>query len=150
MITEATPAEYSVAAQIHAVAHAAYTLEAERIGCAEFPPLRESLDELRQSSDSFLVFQQSGSIIGALSFDRSTDPVAITRLVVSPTHLRQGIATALLADLERRLSPIARFTVSTAQTNTPAVILYQRLGYTTASVSNSAEGIPLLHLSKSK
>ena len=49
MITEATPTEYSVAAQIHAVAQAAYTLEAERIGCAEFPPLRESLDELRQS-----------------------------------------------------------------------------------------------------
>ena len=150
MITEATPAEYSIAAQIHAVAQAAYTLEAERIGCAEFPPLRESLDELRQSSDSFLVFQQSGSIIGALSFDRSTDPVAITRLVVSPAHLRQGIATALLSDLEQRLSPTARLSVSTAQTNTPAVLLYQRLGYTTASVSNSAEGIPLLHLSKSK
>ena len=150
MITEATPAEYSVAAQIHAVAQAAYKLEAERIGCAEFPPLRESLDELCQSSDSFLVFQQAGSIIGALSFDRSSDPVAITRLVVSPAHLRQGIATALLSDLEQRLSPTARLSVSTAQTNTPAVILYQRLGYTTAGVSNSSEGIPLLHLSKSK
>ena len=150
MITEATPAEYSVAAQIHAVAQAAYTLEAERIGCAAFPPLRESLDELRQSSDSFLVFQQSGSIIGALSFDRSTDPVAITRLVVSPAHLRQGIATALLSDLEQRLSPTARISVSTAQTNTPAVFLYQRLGYTTLGISNSPEGIPLLLLSKSK
>ena len=150
MITEATPAEYSVAAQIHAVAQAAYKLEAERIGCAEFPPLRESLDELRQSSDSFLVFQQSGSIIGALSFDRSTDPVAITRLVVRPTHLRQGIATALLADLERRLPLMARLTVSTAQTNRPAVALYQRLGYTADRVSSSAEGIPLLHLTKSK
>ncbi len=143
MITEATLAEYSVAAQIHAVAQAAYTLEAERIGCAEFPPLRESLDALRQSSDSFLGFQQSGSIIGALSFDRNTDPVAITRLVVSPAHLRQGIATALLSDLERRLSP-------TAQTNTPAIFLYQRLGYIPAGISNTSEGIPLLHLSKSK
>lgn len=148
MITEATPAEYSVAAQIHAVAQAAYTLEAERIGCADFPPLRESLDDLQQSSDCFLVFQQAGGIIAVLSFDRSTDPVAITRLVVSPTHLRQGIATALLANLEQRLAPIASLTVSTAQTNAPAVFLYRRLGYTTASVSNSAEGIPLLHLSK--
>ena len=40
MISEATPAEYSVAAEIHAVAQAAYALEAERIGFAEFPPLR--------------------------------------------------------------------------------------------------------------
>jgi ribosomal protein S18 acetylase RimI-like enzyme len=149
MISEATPAEYSIAAQIHAVTQAAYTLEAERIGCADFPPLRESLNELRQSTDGFLVFQQNGVIVGVLSFDRGTDSVVIRRLVVSPTHLRQGIATALLADLERRLSPIARLSVSTAQTNAPAVSLYQRLGYTTASVSNSVEGIPLIHLSKS-
>jgi ribosomal protein S18 acetylase RimI-like enzyme len=148
MITEATPVEYSIAAQIHAVAQAAYTLEAERIGCTNFPPLRESLNELRQSPDNFLVFQQSGRIVGALSFNRGTDSVDITRLVVSPTHLRQGIATALLAELERRLAPHERLTISTAQANTPAVFLYQRLGYTTASVSNSTEGIPLFHLTK--
>jgi ribosomal protein S18 acetylase RimI-like enzyme len=149
MITETTVTEYSVAAQIYSVAQVAYALEAERIGCADFPPLHESVDELQQSSDSFLVFEQSGSIIGALSFDRGTDPVAITRLVVSPTHLRQGIATALLASLERRLPPMARLTVSTAQTNTSAVLLYQRIGYTTASVSRSAEGILLIHFTKS-
>ncbi len=150
MITEATPTEYAVAAQIYAVAQAAYALEAERVGCADFPPLQESLNELQRSSDSFLVFQQSGCIIAALSFDRDTDKVAITRLVVSPTHLREGIATALLVDLERRLPLTACLTVSTAQTNTPAVLLYQRLGYTAVRVSNSAEGIPLLHFAKSK
>ena len=149
MITEAIPSEPSVAAQIHAVVQAAYALEAELIGCADFPPLRESLDELLQSSDSFLVFQQSGTIVAALSLDPTTDPVSITRVVVSPTHLRQGIATALLADLERRIPPTARLTVSTAQTNTPAVSLYHRLGYTTARVTSSAEGIPLIHLIKS-
>jgi len=149
VITEATPAEYSIAAQIHAVAQAAYTLEAKRIGCTDFPPLRQSLNELRQSPDNFLVFQQSGRIIGVLSFARGTDPVTITRLVVSPTHLRQGVATALLAELERRLCPNTRLTVSTAQANTPAVFLYQRLGYTIASVSDSVEGIPLIHLTKS-
>jgi len=148
MIAEATPAEYSVAAQIHAMAQVAYTLEAERIGCADFPPLRESLEELRQSSDSFLVFQQSGSIIGGLSFHRSTDAVAITRLIVSSGHLRQGIATALLSELETRLFPMTRLTVSTAAANTPAISLYKRFGFTTDSASTSAEGISLLHLVK--
>ena len=148
MITDATPTEYSVAIQIHAMMQAAYTLEAERNGFAEFPPLRESLEELRQSSDSFLVFQQSGRIIGGLSFRRRTDTVAITRLVVGPEHLRQGIATALLSELESRLFPMTRLTVSTAATNTPAISLYNRFGFTTASASASAEGIPLLHLFK--
>jgi ribosomal protein S18 acetylase RimI-like enzyme len=148
MITDATPTEYSIAVQIHAVMQAAYTLEAERIGFAEFPALRESLEELRQSSDSFLVFQQSGRIIGALSFRRRSDTIAITRLVVTPEHLRQGIATALLSELESRLFPMTRLTVSTAATNTPAISPYKRFGFTTASASTSAEGIPLLHLLK--
>jgi ribosomal protein S18 acetylase RimI-like enzyme len=149
MIRETTATEDSVATQIHALAQSAYALEAERIGCADFPPLRESLDDLRQSSDSFLVFERSGNIIGALSFDRGTNQVTITRLVVSPMHLRQGVATALLADLEKRLSPRARLAVSTAQANTPAIRLYQRLGYMVASVSRSMEGIILVHLTKS-
>jgi len=74
--------------------------------------------------------------------------VAITRLVVSPEHLRQGIATALLSELETRLFPMTRLTVSTAATNAPAISLYERFGFTTAGASASAEGIPLLHLSK--
>jgi len=148
MVIDATPTEYSVAIQFHAVMQAAYALEAERISFAEFPPLRESLEELRQSSDSFLVFQQAGRIIGGLSYRRETDTVAITRLVVSPGHLRQGIATALLSDLESRLFPITRLTVSTAATNAPALSLYQRFGFKTARASTSAEGIPLLHLCK--
>ena len=149
MITKATPAESPVAEQIYAVSQAAYKLEAMRIGYAEFPPLRESLDELRRSPDTFLVFHQAGRIVGALSFDRKIGPVTITRLVVSPTHHRQGIATALLAELEHRLAPVAQFKVTTAQANTPAVLLYQRLGYSPAGISVSPEGIPLLHLAKS-
>lgn len=149
MITEATLTSHAVAAQIYAVSQAAYRLEAKWIGCTDFPPLRESLAGLQQSSESFLVFQSSGTIIGALSFDRAADPVFITRLVVNPAHLRQGIATALLAELERRLPPATRLAVSTAQANTPGVSLYKRLGYTPADVTHSPEGIPLIHLVKS-
>jgi ribosomal protein S18 acetylase RimI-like enzyme len=146
MISEANPSEHSVAKQIHAVSQAAYALEAERIGCAEFPPLRETLDKLRQCSDTFLVFQQAGRIVGALAFDGTSDPVLITRLVVSPEHLRRGIATALLTELERRL-PAVRLKVSTALANTAAVSLYERLGYSKAEVT-SAEGIALVRLIK--
>jgi ribosomal protein S18 acetylase RimI-like enzyme len=150
VITEAALSEDSVAAQIHALSMAAYTLEADRIGCVNFPPLRETIEELRQSSDRFLAFQRAGRIVGALSFDRIADFVAITRLVVSPAYLRQGIATALLTSLEERLPSGARLCVSTARANTAAVLLYQRLGYAIVRVSISAEGIPLTQLAKSK
>ena len=149
MITEAIATEHAVVEQIHAVAQAAYSLEAKRIDCVDFPPLRESLHDLQQSSDSFLIFRQAGRAVAALSFDRTADPVLITRLVVSPDHMRQGIATALLCELERRLPAKSCISVSTAQANAPAVSLYERLGYTKAELTNSAEGIPLLRLTKS-
>lgn len=149
MITEVLPTEYFIAAQIHAVAQAAYTLEAEWIGCTDFPPLRHSLHELQRSSDSFLVFQESGNIIGALSFDSSSDPIVITRLVVSPTRWREGIATALLLALERKLPQTAGLAVSTAKANKAAVGFYERHGFTAVTRSRSVEGIPLLHFTKS-
>ena len=137
-----------MATQVHAISQAAYALEAERIGCADFPPLRETLDDLRQSSDCFFVFQQSGRIVGALSFDRSVAPITITRLVVRLDYHRRGVAAALIAAMEERVAPIARFKVTTAQNNQPAVLLYQRCGYTAVETSTSLEGILLLHLVK--
>jgi ribosomal protein S18 acetylase RimI-like enzyme len=86
--------------------------------------------------------------LGALSFEHDEASVVITRLGVHPTHLRQGIATALLSDLERHLPPITQLTVSTAQANTPGIHFYMRRSYGVAGRSVSPEGIPILHLSK--
>lgn len=149
MISEATPADDAEAAQIHALAQAAYAMEAQAIGCNDFPPLRESLTELRQSSDSFLVFRNSRRIIGALSFIHQGISVVITRLIVSPKHLREGIATALLTELHRRFSSTGSFVVSTAASNTPAVHLYTRHGYRASTLTTCAEGIQLVQLVKS-
>ena len=150
MITEARIGEYFVAVQIHAVVQAAYAFEAESIGCPDFPPLRESRDELQRSSDVFLVYQRVGIIVAALSFDRDGDTVEITRLVVSPSHHRQGIATALLNEFEQRFPSGVRLIVSTAQANTAAVGLYRGLGYEEAGIATSPEGIALIRFIKYK
>lgn len=147
-VAEASLAEASEAAQIHAVAQEAYALEAALIGCPEFPPLNESLEDLSRSGDTFLGFWKEGRIVGTLSFNRRTDPVVITRLVVSPGHLRQGIATALMTELMHGLSFADSVSVSTAQANAPAVSLYRRFGFRSKCVSVSAEGISLVHLTK--
>lgn len=149
MITETSPAEYLVAAQIYAVVQAAYGLEASRIGCSDFPPLRESLDDLRQSSDAFLAFKTATQIIGVLSFDQRPDAMTLTRLVVCPAHQRHGIATALLRALEQRIPEGTILAVSTALANEPALHLYQGLGYNEIGVSDSPEGIRLIHFAKS-
>lgn len=147
-VAEARLSAPSVAVQIHTVAQAAYALEVALIGCTEFPPLKESLDDLIRSSDAFLGFWEGGEIVGALSFDDRTNSVVITRLVVSPSQLRKGIAESLLTQFMRRISSADRVNVSTAQANAPAISLYRKFGFRTMGVSTSEEGIALVHLSK--
>jgi len=48
MIRLANIRESAVAARIHPLQRAAYAVEAERIGCSDFPPLRETMEVLAQ------------------------------------------------------------------------------------------------------
>lgn len=148
MISEIVLSKSPLVPAIHALAQAAYLEEAKLIGSADFPPLRESVEELRAAPDSFLFFNEAEKIIGVLSFLCDAGCVTITRLFVSPRHFRQGIARALLEELERRIPPATSFAVSTAEANLPAIMLYRRMGYMHAGTSYSPEGITLVHFKK--
>lgn len=152
MIREINLTNDAITSKIHALAQSAYAVEAALIGCPDFPPLRESPADLQECGDRFLVWEALGQIIGALSFHevcaeeaQKAHGIAITRLVVSPAHLRQGIAIALHTALERRVPARSYFSVSTAQANEPAVALYKKLGYAVTSLGIAPEGIPLVH-----
>jgi ribosomal protein S18 acetylase RimI-like enzyme len=148
MVTLADIRAASVAGQVHALQQAAYSVEAQRIGCRDFPPLRETLDALQGSSDRFLVFVEKGSIIGCLSYEWDGACAAITRLVVSPRHFRRGVASALLRTLESQLPVCSSIWAVTAELNEPAIRAYEKHGYQTASREISAEGIALRRLHK--
>src|SRR6266478_9879300 len=91
--------ELAVATQIHALLQAAYAVEAKRIGCIDFPPLRETIEALHCSTDCFLAFIERENILGCLSYEWVGTCATVTRLVVNPHHFRRGIATALLRSL---------------------------------------------------
>lgn len=151
MIAEISPEVPVIATQIHALAQAAYRVEAGLIGCADFPPLRETADELRQSKDRFFVNRRGDEIVGVLSFDDTHPQIVITRLVVSPAWHRQGIATALLDVFHRVIGESDQprsVIVSTASSNLPAIRLYERFGYVRIRDSVSPEGIRLLALER--
>jgi ribosomal protein S18 acetylase RimI-like enzyme len=144
MVSEIDIHAGSAALEIYLLAQAAYHLEAARIGCADFPPLRETLAQLRTSGDRFLVYR-SEKIQGVLSFDSSVPgQVVITRLVVSPKSLRQGVATALLRALGGQANGKASITATTAEANLPAILLYERMGFQRLDVRQSPEGISLV------
>ena len=142
--------ESAVAAQIHALLQAAYLVEAERIGCADFPPLRETIQVLQGSTDCFLVFLVRKSIVGCLSYESVGANATITRLVVSPQHFRRGIATALLREFDDRLPVGSIIYASTADLNEPALRAYEKQGFRTVSRGASPEGIALRRLKRQK
>ena len=109
MITLANIREPSVAGQIHALQQAAYAVEAQLIGCRDFPPLRETADDLRRSLDSFSVCLIDDCPVGCLSYRLDEGMAEITRLIVSPGHFRRGIASSLLRGLETRLPAAGSF-----------------------------------------
>src|SRR5882724_10977297 len=148
MIRLANIREPAVAARIHALQRAAYAVEGERIGCSDFPPLRETIEVLQRSADCFLVFLECENIIGCLSYECFGTSATITRLVVSPQHFRRGIATALLRALGNRLPVGSVAYASTADLNQPAIRAYENEGYRTVSRQVSPEGIALCRLQK--
>jgi len=147
MITVADIREPSVADQIYVLQRAAYSVEAQWIGSADFPPLRETIDALRHCADHFLVFVETGNIIGCLSYEQRGENVTITRLVVCPQHFRRGIASALLRQLESRLPLGSVVFASTADLNEPAIRAYEKQGYST-SAGPTLAGIKLRGLHK--
>ncbi|MGX1265440.1 GNAT superfamily N-acetyltransferase [Rossellomorea marisflavi] len=106
----------------------AYKIEAELIGTADLPPLKESLEDLKQSGETFLGWFEGDVLCGAIAYKIEEFAVDIHRLIVDPPHFRKGIAGKLLTELER-LHPSILYKVSTAEKNFPATRFYEKSGY---------------------
>ncbi|GIP35455.1 N-acetyltransferase [Paenibacillus sp. J2TS4] len=129
----------------------AYMVEADRIGFFDIPPLKETIASLQESRESFYGFfpeGPDGELAGAIAYDRAGDTVTICRLMVRPSHFRQGIASELLRFVERMESDCACFCLTAAVGNEPAIRLYKKHGYAEAGSQEVAPGVVLLRLMK--
>ena len=150
MIHEVDISDRIKAVAIHRLQQAAYAVEALRIGSADFPPLRETVEDLQNSTERFLVLQADEVIDGAISFEHKAESVVITRLVVRPERFRRGVATALLNSMEAKVPTGAMLCVITAEPNEPAIRCYAKQGYRVTAHRPSPEGIWLVQLEKQR
>jgi len=75
--------------------------------------------------------------------------VLIELLVTHPAHRRQGLATALIAHVERHACQTPKLFISTNRSNTPMRTLLANLGFTqTGTIDDLDEGDPELIYSK--
>jgi ribosomal protein S18 acetylase RimI-like enzyme len=118
------------ASQILELQRLAYRVEADLIGSDAIPALHENLEQLQNCDEIFYGFFEEQMLCGAISYKLERQTLDIHRLVVHPNHFRKGIARSLL-EFVLKLEPHAEHCiVQTGALNTPAIHLYQKLGFT--------------------
>lgn len=110
----------------------AYGAEAALIGDDRIPALHEMLADLRAAGLRWaFAHDEHGALVGGVACSLSTDgAVDVERLVVSPAHARRGVGGDLVAGVLTAAAHAGLdVVVSTASANTPALALYDRLGF---------------------
>ena len=91
----------------------------------------EIAKKLQRDPDLFLVAEAEGRIIGAVMGGFDGRRGLIYHLAVDPAYRRQGIGSALMAELERRLvaKGCLRAYLLVTEDNQETIAFYRRLGW---------------------
>lgn len=138
----------ATAAEVLRVQLAAYQVEAELIGFAELPPLKETIKELQQSEETFYGFYDNGQLSGVVSLIIEDKVMDIYRLFVHPEQFRKGIARKLLIFIQDSEKGFEEIIVSTAAGNQPAIHFYTKSGFSIISEVKTVEGLAIKQFSK--
>lgn len=88
-------------------------------------------DELENEAACFLVAEDNYEVLGYCGMHHACGECYIDNVAVFPNHRGKGIATALLAELERNGRALGGEFISleVRPSNTGAIELYKRMGY---------------------
>ncbi len=137
-----------VAEKVQQIQQAAYRVEAELMGFYEIPQLYETIEEIQNSTETFIGYNEE-QLQGVISCKIEAGVVDIYRLVVDPFYFRKGIGKKLLNHLLKKYHAYD-FVVSTGSANKPAIALYKLFGFQEEAGVEVAPGIycTQLHLRK--
>lgn len=88
-------------------------------------------EELSNPHAVFLVAVEGDAVLGYVGMHHLLDEGFITNVAVAPTARRRGVARALLAQLAAygEANRLYRITLEVRVGNTPAIALYEGMGY---------------------
>jgi len=147
-ISRATTADADLVARL---VRDGFRSEAERYG-VEIPPMRETAADVRaelEDGDVVLLALLDGEPIGTVRGHAQPDgSILVRRLGVLPDLRRRGIARELMAALEAAYPEARRFELFTGAETSPAIALYESLGYVRTREQEQMPGVAIVYLEK--
>lgn len=140
-----------VAQQIHAILIRAYEQEVSLIPEGHALPPARSVADIQSCNEYFLGAFVQDELVGTVSVGPDDEPgqISVESLVVRADHQRQSIGRKLMQEA-LRLGNNAAFSVVASEANTPALALYQSLGFTEYRRGTlGAESTPMVKLRRS-
>ena len=135
----------NVANQIYDVFQLSYRVEASLVGIEDLPPLRRSALDIQSSTSQFLGHRIGVNLAAVVEYAHEGEDLSIDSLVVHPQYFRHGLASELLKSLLAKGQwRIAH--VETATANNPALVLYQKFGFSESKRWKTADGIDKIQL----
>jgi len=117
-------------AEILQLQYLAYQSEARLFGSGDIPPLRQTLDELKDEFRRGIILKatEGHSIVGSVRAYCENGSAYIGKLMVHPDMQRNGIGSKLLSEMEKQYAGM-RYELFTSTKSISNIRLYEKLGY---------------------
>ncbi|MDF2802211.1 MAG: acetyltransferase, family [Anaerocolumna sp.] len=138
----------AIAKQVLDLQLISYPIEAKLINFYDIPPLKDTLEQLMDCSESFYGNYINNILAGILSFKIVDHILDIHRVCVHPDYLRRGIGEKLITYIEAQNPSINKIIVSTGKANIPAIKLYEKKGFIMVRDIEIAENFYITELEK--
>ncbi len=124
-----------------------YAIEAQLIDFADLPPLKDTVEMIESSEETFYGYFLDNELVGAIAYEENAKTVIICRLMVHPEYFHQGIASTLIRYvLNKKLGK--SFCVTTGAENEPAKRLYIKHGFMEKEQFKVGEGLLISRLER--
>ncbi len=138
------------AAAILALQKLAYQSEAAIYDQHDIPPLRQTLEEMREDCERQVVLKATlgGRIVGSVRAYRREETCCIGRVIVDPACQNRGIGARLMAAIEGRFAFVHRFELFTGHRSERNLYFYRKLGYLPFRAEAASDRLSLVYLEK--
>lgn len=143
-------AEMNDMEEILALQKLAYQSEAELYDDYSIPPLKQSLESIKEDFSKMIILKavEEGKIVGSVRAFEENEVCRIGRLIVHPAQQNRGFGKLLIHHIEDCFSACKKYSLFTGNKSLKNLSFYGRLGYRSVKEEQVNENLTLVYLDK--